>query len=563
MKPLLTYLLIPLLAVVLMPAETFSQQANNKQADEALRQKAYKLLEALADQINSLESGENRARMASNIAESLWTHDERRAREMFAAVTKEIKAGLDHDENDTDPSHTRAVFLKLREDTAVRIGKHDPEWALSFLKETKRNDIKFGDEENTLHLRLATQFAIAKPDLALELGRESLKNGISNGQLSLLSVLRKKFPDHALTFFKELVESIRYHNIRYVGESQEFAFMLARLFKPRPADQPAFHVLMNYFTDVAVATGCGRKKQRDNESYHFCYRLGLFIHLMEKADPKRVAPMKHWARRTSLYEWNPELATYDEVYQNGSVEDLLAMIPKYPDFRDLGEVTVIRKVMESGDFERARKLVNEFKWEPSIKQDALRQIDHQQRIAKEDTSAEILEKAKQRGDESEEFHYLFYMAGEIGTRNRQTTLKLLERASEFLEKVPPEKWQMQYRIGIAVKYCEIQSDRCFSSIEPVIRRMNELVVAATKLNGFDNRYLRKGEWTMTAEGGVGSILTMMAQNAVYFALYDFDQAVALSSQFERREIRMMAQLKLAQGLLEGPPKKSFFRKYEQ
>jgi len=63
---------------------------------------------------------------------------------------------------------------------------------------------------------------------------------------------------------------------------------------------------------------------------------------------------------------------------------------------------------------------------------------------------------------------------------------------------------------------------------------------------------------MTAEGGVGSLLTMLAQNAVYFALCDFDRALALSTQFERREIRMMAQLKLAQGVLEERPKKSLF-----
>jgi hypothetical protein len=60
---------------------------------------------------------------------------------------------------------------------------------------------------------------------------------------------------------------------------------------------------------------------------------------------------------------------------------------------------------------------------------------------------------------------------------------------------------------------------------------------------------------MTAAGGVGSLLTDLAQNAVYFALCDFDRALTLSSQFERREIRIMSQLKLAQGLLDGPPKK--------
>ena len=90
-------------------------------------------------------------------------------------------------------------------------------------------------------------------------------------------------------------------------------------------------------------------------------------------------------------------------------------------------------------------------------------------------------------------------------------------------------------------------------IEPLIAKFNELVAAAAKLDGFDNRYLRDNEWNMTGEGGVGSLLTLMADNAHYFAWFDFDRSVVLCSQFERPEIRMMAQLKLAQGILNGPP----------
>jgi hypothetical protein len=62
---------------------------------------------------------------------------------------------------------------------------------------------------------------------------------------------------------------------------------------------------------------------------------------------------------------------------------------------------------------------------------------------------------------------------------------------------------------------------------------------------------------MTGAGSVGSLLTNLARNAGYFAWSDFDRAVTLTGQFERSEIRMMAQLKLAQGILAGPPKPLF------
>jgi hypothetical protein len=49
---------------------------------------------------------------------------------------------------------------------------------------------------------------------------------------------------------------------------------------------------------------------------------------------------------------------------------------------------------------------------------------------------------------------------------------------------------------------------------------------AAKLDGYDNRYLRDGEWNMTGEGGIGNLLTKLAQNAGYFVWFDFDRAVS-------------------------------------
>ena len=560
MKRSLRYLFVLLIAFALLPFKTFSQQVNDKRGDGPVRQKAYKLLESLAEQIGSLQSRENRARMGSNIAMSLWPHNEAKAREMFATVTKEIKAGLQRDDAEHNLYIARPNFIKLREDTALRIGRFDPEWALRFLAETEPMDVKISsDDESELNLRLALLFVRKNPDLALKLGRETLQHGVSPVQLSLIYELTKKSRHHASALLVEMVKIAPNQDIRHSMQNEQIYFRLARLVEPYLGHEPAFRDLMNYFTDLAFQSGCDKEKLPDTDTMAFCYRLGLVVPLMEKVDAKRVAPLKHLARTGGFpYEWEPPLTEYDDVYQNGSVDDLLALIPRYPHFREFGQGLVINELIESGDFERARKFANEFNWGPASKQGILKEIDDAQRIVNEDTSAEILKEAEGLRDESETFHHLFRVATQIGIKNPRTTVKLLDRASELLEKLPPQRWKVQYQIGIAVRYCQVKSDRCFSMTEPIIRQMNELVSAATKLNGFDNSYLRNGEWNMTAEGGVGSLLTGLAQNAAYFALYDFDRAVTLTSLFERREIRMMAQLKLAQGVLEEPPKKSLF-----
>ena len=92
-------------------------------------------------------------------------------------------------------------------------------------------------------------------------------------------------------------------------------------------------------------------------------------------------------------------------------------------------------------------------------------------------------------------------------------------------------------------------------MESQMPKLNELIDAAVKLDGFDTQYMRDGEWNMSASGNLGELLTWLSTNAAYFAWCDFDRAVNLAAQFERSEIRMMAQLKLAQGIVAGPPKR--------
>ena len=91
-------------------------------------------------------------------------------------------------------------------------------------------------------------------------------------------------------------------------------------------------------------------------------------------------------------------------------------------------------------------------------------------------------------------------------------------------------------------------------MESLLPKLNELVDAAVKLDGYETRYIRDGEWNMSANGNVGQLLTTLSQNAGHFAWCDFDRAVSMAAQFDRSEIRLMAQVKLAQAILAGPPK---------
>src|SRR5262249_10229470 len=145
------FTILILIAVTLCPVFAGAQQNNSKPKDEAqaaLRNKAYELLESLAGQLGTMQSTENRARIGSNIAWSLWSHNEARAREVLASVQQDINAGLQVTESeDQEDVHSLLVFMRLRNETVERIAQRDPELAYEFFKATAFSpDIKLGEQ---------------------------------------------------------------------------------------------------------------------------------------------------------------------------------------------------------------------------------------------------------------------------------------------------------------------------------------------------------------------------------------------------------------------------------
>ncbi len=557
-----------IVAIVLCSGLAHAQQNNstmeNAQTTDALREKALNLLELLAGQISSLQSAENRARLGSNIAESLWDHDEKRARSLLVSVEEDIKAGLQQNREGDEPTdvHTLMVFLRLRMDTVERIAKHDAELALVFLKATELSSDKpppYGvpESERALELRLAKEIAADNPDLALKLGRQSLARGFSNDLLSLLRQLNRKHREQGLLLYQEIIAKLRNINLSRDGAAMYFAQNLANSFVPPVADESTFRDLINIFITSALANGCGSKMSKE-ERRGFCSRIASLVPQMERIDPLRAAPLKQWA--PEVQEWQRYGQAFNELSdlsQNGTVDEILALAPKYPQIA--GEIywQAMMKARASGDVERARKIGTDYDGDPEVRRRLLAQIDRDQLWASmnDEKLAEVQRRLNAIPRLQERLWFLVSVANQLGANDKEAAVKLLNQASGIADTMKPGTEQTEAQMGLAMMYCLAKSDRGLAIMESLAPKLNNLVDAAAKLDGFDTHYLRDGEWNMTGEGSVGSLLTRLAQNAGYFAWCDFDRAVSLAAQFERPEIRIMAQLKLAQGILAGPPKR--------
>ncbi len=556
----MSHRLIPALFAVLLicfsaPAQVAGPSPTpDESARAAMHKKAGDLLLTVASQVESIRSIENRVRMASNAADLLWDQDEKRARSLFAAVAEDIRS--DFREIDTASQHGSAVPLfRLRIDTINRIVKHDPELALEFLRTTKLPPnakiapYLVGTNEQSLELHLAAQVAAKNPQLALKLGREALAQGFSVELMSFLGDLRRSDKEKALTFYKEIVEKLRGADLLGERLGSQTAMMLVKSFEPPEADEEVYRDLLGILLTSALANGC-RDAKEEEEVPQLCYEVGSIFPKLEKYYGVRAAPLKRWVDDGSESESAGWWGEVRGVMENGTVDEILALAPKHPDVQGQIYWAALMKAKAAGDTARTRQIAAEFPDE-STRRELVTQIDRQLRweAISADKPSLVQQELTRLPSDDERIEFLFLLATQAAESDRQAALGLLTQAGYLIDALKPGRDQIESQVFLALMYCSLKSDRAFAIIEQLIPRLNELVAAATTLDGFDVNYISDGEWNMSGQGQLGRLLTTLADNAGAFAALDFDRAVNLAGQLERPELRLMADLKIAQGIL--------------
>ena len=557
------FTILILIAVALCPGYANAQQTSKAktEADAALREKAYQLLETLAGQLGTMQSPENRARIGSNLAGSLWTHNETRARELLVGVQQDINTGLQvPDSEEPDDLQTLTVFLRLRTDTINRIILHDPELAYQFFKATALDpNSKLSDRakesEQNLEMELARQFAASSPDLSLQIARKALSRGVSNELQKIYRQLNRKHKEQATALYSDIVQKLGELDLAKDWNARYFAANFAGSIKPPEIDEANYNELIKLFVKVATAHGCNKKDPEEYQILEACNNLSQLMAFVAKANPSRAQQFAHWTEQSSEYEYPQGYNELEETAIEGTVEEVLALTAKYPQMEDEIRWRAFRKARYDNDLEAAQKIASGSR-DSELKKKMVAEVDSVQARSSLDKEklAELQKTLADIKGTMPKIMFLVSTASQIGANDRKTAIKLLNQASDLSDTIKPGGDQIAAQIALALVYSYLKSDRGLTIMEPLVPKLNELIEASAKLDGFEHRYLRDGEWNMSREGALGELLNAMSDYAGTFAYCDFDRAVSLASQFDRPEIRMMAQLKLAQSILAGPPK---------
>jgi hypothetical protein len=121
--------------------------------------------------------------------------------------------------------------------------------------------------------------------------------------------------------------------------------------------------------------------------------------------------------------------------------------------------------------------------------------------------------------------------------------------------MPPGLNEMMARLELIRDYSSLDAKRSFEMLQPIVAKTNELVNAATVLDGFEIRYLNQGEWITPGGSNLANVVVGVCQTMAMLANTDFERTRAMANQLERPELRFAAELDIARVALgrETPP----------
>ena len=554
-------LLLFLCLLFVAPLPTLAQEQKSPAPDSqpASETEAFEMLESIAESIPALRNSDNRIFLTTAVADLLWPRDEKRARSMFETLTKEVSAVIANlDPSDQRSINTLSMIQQHRREIVELMARRDPEMALAFLRATRApvslrsRDNQYASEAN-VEMYLAGLLANKNPEQALQMSRAQLRKGFSSSVVSVLNQFGPKNVEAARTLHSEIVEKLKIANLTDYEVSSS-AWNLLGSFGPPQANEDTYRSLIEFLA-TSVLSAQPDARQGNSLVQNSVHQLPAHMPQFEKYAPAHVAALKQWSQQVKV-TLDPGSLMYQEiseVSQNGTIEDLLALTGKYGrEHHPQIYQYAVSKAVSKGDGNRARQIIMEFVPEGIQRTQMLEQLTNQMfwTSVNENKIAEARQTLERIKGVEQRFNLLMNLANNvIGRGDKTQATSLLAEAAALLDAFPTNASKLGAQLQLAQSYSTIDSRQSVALLQSVILLTNRLIAAAAVLDGFENSYLKEGEWMKRGHTGLSNLVNSIEQNVGSLARVDAEGARSLSKQLERPEIRLMAQLEIAKNLL--------------
>lgn len=554
--------------------------AEGQAARKALTAKVAALLDGMAEQIPQLRSPENRLKFQIQVAHLLWRHDEKRARRLAQDAAEGVKqyvAAVDPSDQNYYADYQTA--MQFRQEALQTLAVVDVELALDLLRSTRdslpdphaqsgRSQI---DRELQMESTIAQQVATKDPKRAAELAEASLEKGVSYGTINTLSQISTEDVAAAAKLAAKLATKLEGEELLQ-GEEGLIALQLIGLAGGQQssadttttADTAPVSLLTEQqrrrlFNKVVSATlsAAASSDPRGPEGgkvHNLLNALQSMPQELERYAPSSAAAVKKKAAEMATL-YNPQghlWQKFQDAINNGTIESALEAVRQAPPGMGDGLYQQIAsKVAESGDAERAKRILSEHITNPVQRQQALKNLEQQATYyaMAQGRIEEALVAIGNLRTPSEKVMMSVQLVAQGGDKMKgPAAVALLDQArnSALPSGRVENAEQASLLFNLVGAYQTIDPDQSFGLIAMMVDQFNELCVAAVPLNGFGQQFFKDGELIMENGNSLSSIADQLSHTVGALARVDFDRAKSAADKVARPEARLLIYQMIAQ-----------------
>ena len=472
------------------------------------------------------------------------------------------------------------------------------------------------DQQNNLEQSLLAVIAASDPKVAYQKAVEALDKGEYPTALSsILSQLQAKDPDN----FKKLSEkTLSRLGSDEIAGGRGAAILATTLLMPGPRvegtatatpvnasaansrrgiaaavlSESAYHDLMdNAITaalTVSTLTGSGRvggggnggggartfrgaqpaqqnppddAQVRQNNARIMLFSLQALLPQIDQYLPDRAQAVRQ--KLTDLGMGNTGNLNFGNqmrtAMQTGTSETLLTAASTAPaQMQPMLYQQAARKAVDEGNSDRALQIASDH-LDESSRNSIMQAVDFK-RIAT-NASAEKLNEIKQKlaalPSDSDRVKYLIDLSTATQKDNPKLALRFLDDARTLVSKRITNYKEFEDQLKVADAFAAVDAKRSFELLELGIGQLNELLSAASVLNGFEVDMYKEGELSLRADNDLVAMVARYGQELATLAKLDFDHARMTADRFQMTEPRLNAKLSIVQNILGAQPMTNF------
>ncbi len=213
------------------------------------------------------------------------------------------------------------------------------------------------------------------------------------------------------------------------------------------------------------------------------------------------------------------------------------------------------RALEEGNGDRARQIATDH-LQAGARDSVIQRIEFRE-MAKRASGArldEIRQNLSRLSSDSERISLLLQIAGDLKKDDPKAQKQVLEEARNIVIKRAINYQAFQDQLLVAHAFIPVDPSRSFEILEPGIGHLNELLMAAQVLSGFEVSIFRDGEMAIGSQGGNGlsSTINRYGVELAQLAKTDFERAETLAGRFQFIEPRVMTRLTMVQAALGSP-----------